>query len=124
MRAGADVLIVDDDRHLREAVATALGSVGFRVHGAPDGREAIVLLRAGIRPGVILLDLIMPTMNGWQFRTEQVRDPRLAHIPVVLFTSREDTRRQRSMLGAADAIPKPVDLDVLDALVRRYCSLS
>jgi CheY-like chemotaxis protein len=90
------VLIVDDDHALREAVAEALGDEGFTVSCSAHGLEALNTLRAGLRPDVILLDLMMPVMDGWAFRQEQSRDPALASIPVVVVT-------------AAHTLPKPID---------------
>ena len=78
MSSGA-VLIVDDDNDVRSALAELLEEEGFSVEGAANGREALALLRGGtVHPAVILLDLMMPGMDGWDFRHEQMRDPKLA----------------------------------------------
>ena len=96
MSSGA-VLIVDDDNDVRSALAELLEEEGFSVEGAPNGREALALLRGGtVHPAVILLDLMMPGMDGWDFRHEQMRDPKLAAVPVVIVSasgfSRESIR--------------------------------
>jgi CheY-like chemotaxis protein len=90
------VLIVDDDAPLREAIAEALSDEGLSVSCSANGRDALAALRSGARPDVILLDLMMPVMDGWTFREEQSRDPSLATIPVVVVTAAHD-------------LPKPID---------------
>lgn len=83
-RAGG-VAVIDDDADWRELVVQFLAESGFDVEGFADGREALAALRRrDVTPSVILLDLEMPTMTGWEFRREQLRDPRLASIPVVV----------------------------------------
>jgi CheY-like chemotaxis protein len=81
------VLVVDDDQPLREAVVEALEEEGLAVSCCAHGLAALSALRAGLRPDVILLDLMMPVMDGWAFREEQLRDPALASIPVVVLTA-------------------------------------
>jgi CheY-like chemotaxis protein len=90
------VLIVDDDEALREVLAEALEDEGLTVSRSAHGLDALKKLRAGLRPDVILLDLMMPVMDGWAFRDEQSRDPSLVSIPVVVVT-------------AAHSLPKPID---------------
>src|SRR5512132_4086682 len=86
---GRWVLVVEDDAALREALSDALRDEGFTVTAAADGREALDLLRvtASPNPSVILLDLAMPRMNGWQFRAEQQTDDRIAAIPIVVLSA-------------------------------------
>ena len=87
MSSGA-ILIVDDDNDVRSALSELLEEEGFSVKGAPNGREALALLRGGtVHPAVILLDLMMPGMDGWDFRSEQMRDPQLAAVPVVIVSA-------------------------------------
>jgi len=81
MAHSAPVLVVEDDRDVRESLVAVLEDAGYRVMSAADGRAALDLLRAGPRPAVILLDLMMPVMDGFEFRAEQVRDPSLADVP-------------------------------------------
>jgi CheY-like chemotaxis protein len=79
------VVVVDDDEDLRELVVQLVADLGFESVGFADGRAALAALRRpGGIPAVILLDLEMPGMSGWEFRREQLRDPLLAHIPVVV----------------------------------------
>jgi len=98
-----------------------LQSVGLRVMTAANGEEALALARGGPRPSVIVLDLNMPVMDGWQFRAKQLLDPRLADIPVIVLTARGDADRQARSLGVAAALSKPVDLDRLHEALAAHC---
>src|SRR5438445_6065998 len=82
------VLIVDDDADVRDAMEFLLRSEGYRTVTAADGDDALTKLRAGLEPCLILLDLMMPWKDGFQFRREQMRDPRLSAIPVVVLSGR------------------------------------
>jgi CheY-like chemotaxis protein len=106
------VLVVDDDRDIRELLVELFASEGYEVASASDGRRALAEARAR-RPDVILLDLMMPVMSGWEFREAQLRDPALADIPVVVVTAFEES------LDGTELLRKPflVD-DVLDAVQR------
>jgi CheY-like chemotaxis protein len=81
------VLVVDDDRDLRAGLSLILEAEGYRVAGAADGQQALEALRAGPRPDVILLDMMMPALSGWAFRERQLADPALADVPVVVFSA-------------------------------------
>ena len=118
---GADcqrmVLVVDDDASIRESLADLLGDEGYRVATAANGAEALSLLRppARLRPCVILLDLMMPVMNGQEFYAEQQRDPALA----VISADKNLASKVPGLNG--QFLAKPVGLDaVLDAL-GRHC---
>lgn len=86
-KAMASILIVEDDADIRESLGEALELDGYLVTRAENGREALRMLRAGLTPAVILLDLVMPVMSGWQFRQVQLADPALAGIPVVVVSA-------------------------------------
>jgi CheY-like chemotaxis protein len=106
------VLVVDDDRDNRELLVELLASEGYLVSSASDGKIALAEARA-TRPDVILLDLMMPVMNGWEFRDAQLRDPDLARVPVVVVSAFEDT------LDVEAILRKPYLLeDVLDTVQR------
>ena len=112
------VLLVEDDVDVREAVADTLEEAGYHVIVARHGLEALGLLRAGSpRPCLILLDLMMPVMDGWQFRDEQRKHPELAQIPVVALSAHSGLRD----LDAADHLRKPIQLRMLIGVVERYC---
>src|SRR5690349_16993945 len=96
---GRRVLVVDDDADIRETVSLILEDEGYEVQSAQDGAAALGVLRAGPLPDVILLDLMMPVMNGWQFREQQTRDPRLAAIPVVVLSADSSLRDKAVYFG-------------------------
>jgi CheY-like chemotaxis protein len=108
-RAG-DVLVIDDDADWREVVVAFLGESGFHAVGFADARDALAALRVGTGlPAVILLDLEMPGMTGWEFRRAQLGDPRLARIPVVVASGAEDPGR----IEADAYLAKPYETDEL-----------
>ncbi len=115
------VLIVEDDSDLREALSQILADEGYGVSSAEHGRAALEWLRDGSRPCLILLDLTMPVMNGWQFREEQKQDPTLASIPVVVISAGANLAQQIVSLEIHDYIRKPIQLGQLLATVQRYC---
>ncbi|MBN9159659.1 MAG: response regulator [Myxococcales bacterium] len=80
------VLVIDDDPDILEVTRFVLENAGYRVATAANGADALASLRGKAKPGLILLDLMMPVMNGWEFRAEQTRDPELASVPVVIIT--------------------------------------
>ncbi|MCU1280726.1 MAG: hypothetical protein JWM53_4272 [bacterium] len=116
------VLLVDDDTAIRETIAAILADEGYVVVAACNGAEALERLRnITARPCVILLDLMMPIMNGDQFYSEQKRDPKLAAIPVVLLSADPNLREKARAFGG-DYLPKPVRIErVLDA-IERHCA--
>jgi CheY-like chemotaxis protein len=116
-----EILIVEDDSALREALTQVLSDEGYELLSARDGLEAINCLKKGNRPDVILLDLSMPVVNGWEFRMFQKRDPELARIPVILITAGGYSREEVAWLEPSALIPKPIELDVLLAVIRRFC---
>jgi CheY-like chemotaxis protein len=121
-RGAADscpVLIVEDDADLREMMAQLLTLEGFAAATAANGREALLYLQTNAAPDVILLDLMMPVMDGWEFRREQQRDRDMAGVPVIVLSALD---QPRAADVAADAfLKKPLDFDRLLELIRRYC---
>ncbi|HJZ88111.1 MAG TPA: response regulator [Polyangia bacterium] len=116
------VLVVDDDFDIRAMIAQILELEGFEVISAPSGQAALERLRDGAAiPRVILLDLMMPHMDGWEFRSRQLADPRLAAIPVVVLSGHPAVLEKALELGAAGALKKPVQLLTLLETVSRYC---
>jgi len=109
------VLVVDDDRDMREALTDLLEFEGYQVSSAADGRQALQIARS-CPPHLILLDLMMPVMSGWQFRAAQAEDPVLAGVPVVIMSAFAHE------LEATALLPKPFQLgEVLDAVRRLAC---
>ena len=114
------ILVVEDDTDIREAVLEVLEEEGFSVAGAADGSQAIAYLDGSpVSPDLILLDVMMPIMDGFQFREEQRKNPRHAGIPVIVFTADGQAKAIGGELGAAAALHKPVKVGALVALVRR-----
>jgi CheY-like chemotaxis protein len=114
------ILLVEDDFDVREALAETLRDVGYTVDCACDGEQALDYLRAGARPRLILLDLMMPRMSGSEFRMLQRVDPGLSHLPVVLLTADARIDEKARALQAAGAIRKPIDLDELLKVIERF----
>ena len=118
---GRLVLVVDDDRDIRESLIETLEDHGYAAIGAGNGVEAIDVLRTHpARPCLILLDLMMPVMNGWEFREAQRRQPDLASIPVVV-VSAAGPRAEIPAIPADGWLSKPVDFDALLATIRPFC---
>jgi CheY-like chemotaxis protein len=121
--AGANgrVLIVDDDYGIRDALGQILADEGHQVASASNGREALDRLRQGDRPCVILLDLMMPVMNGWEFIDRQRHDEELAVVPVVVISADARVSEKATALGVSGFLEKPIDLDRLLDAVERFC---
>jgi CheY-like chemotaxis protein len=117
------ILIVEDDPHGQDILARVLRKAGYAVIGARDGVEALRVLRGGLRPWLILLDLVMPAMDGWQFRAAQLKDDTLARIPVVLNGARSDIEVQAKHLGALGCVPYPAAVRELPQDVDRWWNL-
>ena len=117
------VLIVDDDHDIRDAMSEMLQMEGHLTHCAANGQEALEVLRreGGAGTCVILLDLMMPIMDGWEFREEQKRDDRLASIPVVVITADAEARQKAERLEASGVLRKPIRGEDLVRTVERYC---
>jgi len=120
-RPEGPILIVDDNPEVRDALGALLESDGYRVLIASDGREALDLLRRlEVAPSLVILDLMMPLLNGWDFRAEQSRDPRIASIPVIVVSAHPLAVHAKNT-GAVAVMPKPADPDaLLDAVERHY----
>jgi CheY-like chemotaxis protein len=114
------ILIVDDDLDVREMLTQLFSIEGYRVSTAKDGLDALNQLRQGETPDLILLDLMMPVMDGWQFRKEQQLDPGLASIPVVVLSAVYNARERATLLGAVDYMQKPVEFDRLIESAERH----
>lgn len=114
------VLVVEDNDDIREMMALALQLAGASVACAANGREALALLKVRPAPNLILLDLMMPVMNGWEFRERQARDPRFSSIPVVVVTA-AGPRDDIPAITADGWLSKPVDFDRLLATIQPLC---
>jgi len=110
------VLVVDDDPSLLEVTSFVIESEGMAVETAKNGEEALALLRADRLPKLVLLDLMMPVMNGWEFLEVVGKDPLLKAIPVVVLTAAS----RPEIPGVAGILCKPMDLKALLRVVEQY----
>jgi CheY-like chemotaxis protein len=113
-----NVLVVDDQEVIRDTLQTALDDEGFTVECAANGQEALDIMERW-KPCVILLDLMMPVMDGWAFRAEQQRSGNT--VPVVLLSAAGELERHKEALGAVAIIPKPFDIDNVVSAIERIC---
>ena len=116
-RESHPILVVDDDSELRESLALLLALKGYEVITACDGREALQTLQGGPQPCLIVLDLTMPEMDGFQFRRAQLADPALQDIPVVLCSAHPTATHVAEQLGVVACFEKPFDVQLLLAVV-------
>src|SRR5713101_6732519 len=117
----AKVLVIEDDRGQREALSEILSRQGYEVQCATNGSEALELMRrSNSLPRLILLDLMMPDMDGWGFRDQQRRDRALAEVPLVVMTTLDDTVQKALQFGAADFLFKPFQWKALLRIVERF----
>ncbi len=114
------ILIVEDERDIRETLQEALELEGYVVYSAANGRDAIERLDTIPRPCLILLDLMMPVMTGWQFLEVQKRDARIAPIPVVIVTAAAGKVASEDIAGL---LRKPIAMEVLLKVVEQYCGM-
>ena len=113
------VLIVDDDEDIRDTIRSLLQLRGYAVDTAADGRVGLERMRAADPPALVILDYMMPGMNGEEFREAQLRDPELARVPVVLLTGAGDVGRAAHV--DVERMAKPIELQLLFDTVARYC---
>ena len=125
-RPAGNVLIVEDDPEVRDMLRHLLSTAGFYAVAAQDGLEALHLLRA-VRhrepdaPCLVLLDLMMPRLGGNEFRRAQLGDPTVANIPIVVMSGATDLEQRTKAMGAVATLAKPLDINVVMDVVKRYC---
>src|SRR6187397_3501538 len=117
--SGELVLVIDDSPTITKVVQLVLTKAGYQVATAPDGEAGLQAVRAQ-RPDLILLDFVMPRMNGYQFCRELVADPKLRDIPVVLMSAKGDQVGERfvKVMGIVDYITKPFSPEAITAVVQ------
>jgi CheY-like chemotaxis protein len=118
------VLLVEDDPDTRDAMQALLKAHGYAVVCAFDGTEALSLARREPQPCVILLDLTLPRMDGYEFRCQQRADPAIAGIPVVAVSGMDDLARRALLLQVPAYVQKPPDIEQLMATLERLCDQS
>ncbi|OAI45121.1 hypothetical protein AYO44_13100 [Planctomycetaceae bacterium SCGC AG-212-F19] len=117
------VLIVEDDPNARGDVAALLRAGGYDPIAVEDGEDALRLLRDGLDPALILLDMVLPRIDGWQFFALRAQDPLLSDIPVLVMTGVDFATKEWAIaMGGTDLLPKPIDPTTLLDLVRRYAT--
>ena len=115
------LLVVDDDEDIRDTIRSLLELRGYRVSTAADGVEGLARMRAGEPPRLVILDLMMPGMNGEEFRAAQLRDVQLAAVPVIVLSG-AGRLSEKPALAGTQVVAKPIDLQELFAIVDRFCS--
>jgi CheY-like chemotaxis protein len=119
---GKKVMVIDDDDAILEVMRDILEDEGYRVATAANGREALERLRADVtRPSLILLDLMMPVMDGWAFRSEQSRDPELDAIPVIVLSADANVRSTADKLQVSGYLRKPIGMQELLDVLAEHC---
>jgi CheY-like chemotaxis protein len=115
------ILVVEDQPEIRAVITDILEEEGYLVASVTNGMEALAYLHEyAARTGLILLDLGMPVMTGWEFREEQQRDPALANIPVIVMSALPDLHRKAAALKVTDCLDKPIELNTLLGMVAQY----
>jgi len=115
------ILVVEDDDIIRESLVDFLGDNGYPAVGAVNGRDALVQLHGRPTPCLIVLDLMMPVMDGQTFRQEQLQDPALSHIPTVVMSAHGDLEHVADEVSAVAYLKKPLRLDQLLEVVKQHC---
>ena len=113
-----NILLIEDDVDIRAILKDALEWEGYRVYAVSNGREGLEILETTPAPCLILLDLMMPVMNGWEFAEALETDEAYAGIPIVTLSAFSDSEKK---IRAVGSIKKPINLDALFALVRQCC---
>ncbi|MGH7522342.1 MAG: response regulator [Gemmatimonadales bacterium] len=117
---GCLVAIIEDDSEFRNMLRELLEEQEYRVVAVSNGAEALETLRGDVLPNVILLDVSMPVMDGFDFLRFRNEDPRLAAVPVVLVTNAKPY--ERPTIGVNDVVRKPIDIDEILFAIKRYCA--
>jgi CheY-like chemotaxis protein len=115
------ILVVEDDPDMSEVIVWALRQARYETIAATNGRKALESVAAGM-PALVLLDMMMPVMDGVEFRRHQQCDPRLRDIPVMCVSARHDAAQTAARLGLAGFVSKPFDLGAVSAAVRQLCA--
>lgn len=116
-----EILVVDDEPAVRLLLADFLEDEGYRVVTVADGMEALERFRRGERPCFMLLDLVMPRLNGWELAHRLRVDPELEPVPFAVIASNPAARSEADGLGAARWLGKPIDLDLLLETLAQHC---
>ncbi|MFP5384916.1 MAG: response regulator [Bacteriovoracia bacterium] len=114
------ILVVEDDTSIRELLVELLESEGYDVGSAVNGLEGLKSLQSEKKPDLILIDLMMPVMDGYSFRTEQLKNPQWAEIPTVVMSAEANAKEKMKNFNITAFLSKPVELDTILKTVSRY----
>ena len=114
------ILVVEDDTSIRELLVELLESEGYSVASAVNGLEGIRYLQSNENPHLILIDLMMPVMDGYSFRTEQLKNSEWSKIPVVVMSAEANAKEKMKNFGITAFLSKPVELDTILKTVERF----
>lgn len=114
------ILIVEDDNSIRELLVELLQSEGYEVGSAINGLEGINYLQNNSAPDLILIDLMMPIMDGYTFRTEQLKNAKWSKIPIVVMSAEANAKEKLKNFGITAFLSKPVELETILKAVEQY----
>lgn len=114
------ILLIDDTRDVLDVFAFWLEQAGYAVHPYDNAPDALHALSDGLRPSLIVLDLQMPEMNGFDFRVAQLRDERCAAVPVIVLSGHPITQEEKAQLGDVRILEKPVEPELLLEIIRAH----
>lgn len=114
------ILVVEDDTSIRELLVELLESEGYQVASAINGLEGLKYLQSSGNPDLILIDLMMPVMDGYSFRTEQLKNPEWSKIPTVVMSAEANAKEKMKNFSITAFLSKPVELDTILKTVSRY----
>lgn len=116
------ILVIDDDKEIRESLSDVLSDEGYTVVLAENGRDALNFLSSTDQlPRLVFLDLMMPILDGQGFRKEQMSNPAISEIPTILFSANGQLDKRALEIGMTDFLKKPIDLDELLETAAKYC---
>jgi CheY-like chemotaxis protein len=118
------ILVVEDDSSIRELLVELLESEGYEVASAVNGAEGLKVLQIQRTPDLILIDLMMPVMDGYTFRTEQLKNPQWALIPTVVMSAEANAKEKMKKFNISAFLSKPVELETILQTVAKFSSLS
>ena len=121
MPEGESILIIEDDDDLRDSLFELISLKGYKVEAVANGREALERLADVPVPCLIILDLMLPVISGWEFRRQQLSDPRLSKIPTVILSGISNLETESRRLQAIACVSKPIDFDLLFKTIDEYC---
>ena len=118
------VLVIDDDAEIRQALIDILEDEDYVVRAAANGKEALDIVATGPCPDVILLDVMMPVMDGWHFLSARLRHPRLVEVPIIIISAGTEAETEARKVGACQVIKKPLHVDDLIHRIEDCCRSS